>query len=149
MEERHWRIFRENHDIILKNGILNATNPIRNWAELKKQIPSNVMTNIQKAGFKKPTPIQMQAVPLGLQMRDLLALAPTGSGKSCAFLLPMISFLLRMPRVTQELAENGPYGLIMAPTRELAQQIEIEFLKLAKDTGLRSIVVVGGKNIQE
>lgn len=54
-------------------------------------------------------------------MRDLLALAPTGSGKSCAFLLPMISFLMRMPQLTEELAENGPYGLIMAPTRELAQ----------------------------
>ncbi len=53
-------------------------------------------------------------------MRDLLALAPTGSGKSCAFLLPMINFLLSMPPVRDQAAELGPYGLIMAPTRELA-----------------------------
>ena len=63
----------------------------------------------------------MQAIPLGFKMRDMLALAPTGSGKSCAFLLPMISFLLKMPPVVDEIAEYGPYGLIMAPTRELAQ----------------------------
>jgi ATP-dependent RNA helicase DDX23/PRP28 len=53
-------------------------------------------------------------------MWDLIALAPTGSGKSCAFLIPMISFLMKMPPVEGEIAENGPYGLIMAPTRELA-----------------------------
>jgi ATP-dependent RNA helicase DDX23/PRP28 len=60
-------------------------------------------------------------------MRDLMALAPTGSGKSCAFLLPMISLLMNMPPVIGEVAEHGPYGLIMAPTRELAQQIDLEF----------------------
>jgi ATP-dependent RNA helicase DDX23/PRP28 len=149
MEERHWRIFRENHDIILRNGAAHATNPIRGWLDLEPVLPKEILSNIKKAGFKKPTPIQMQGIPLGLQMRDLLALAPTGSGKSCAFLLPMISFLLRMPRLTAELAENGPYGLIMAPTRELAQQIDFEFQKLTRDTPLRSIVVVGGKSVQE
>lgn len=59
MEDRHWRIFRENHDIILRNGIANATNPIRDWTDLKAQLPSQVLANIAKAGFKKPTPIQM------------------------------------------------------------------------------------------
>lgn len=69
----------------------------------------------------------MQAISTGVNMRDLLALAPTGSGKSCAFLLPMIGFLMRMPPVSGEVAEHGPYSLIMAPTRELAQQIDVEF----------------------
>lgn len=62
----------------------------------------------------------MQAITIGANARDLLALAPTGSGKSAAFLLPIISFLFKMPPVTAELAEDGPYALIMAPTRELA-----------------------------
>jgi ATP-dependent RNA helicase DDX23/PRP28 len=54
-------------------------------------------------------------------MRDMLANAPTGSGKSFAFLLPIISLLFMLPPVHGEVAENGPYSLIMAPTRELAQ----------------------------
>ena len=91
----------------------------------------------------------MQAIPVGQQLRDMMGLAPTGSGKSCAFLLPMIGFLMRMPPVVGWVAENGPYGLIMAPTRELAQQIDLEFQKLAANTRLRSIVVVGGKSAQE
>lgn len=82
-------------------------------------------------------------------MRDLLALAPTGSGKSCAFLLPIIGFLMGMPPVSGEVAEHGPYSLIMAPTRELAQQIDVEFQKLTSNTRLRSAVVVGGKSAQE
>ena len=91
----------------------------------------------------------MQAISVGQHMRDLMGLAPTGSGKSCAFLLPMISFLMKMPPVVGDVAENGPYGLIMAPTRELAQQIDLEFQKLTRGTRLRSVVVVGGKSAQE
>lgn len=79
----------------------------------------------------------------------MLALAPTGSGKSFAFLLPIIGLLMEMPPVQGELAENGPFSLIMAPTRELAQQIDNEFQKLTKNTRLRSVVVVGGKSAQE
>lgn len=62
----------------------------------------------------------MQAITVGQNMRDMMGLAPTGSGKSAAFLLPMISFLMNMPPVEGLVAEQGPYGLIMAPTRELA-----------------------------
>jgi len=91
----------------------------------------------------------MQAVTIGSNARDLLALAPTGSGKSAAFLLPIISFISKMPPLTGNLAEDGPYALIMAPTRELAIQIDLEFQKLTKNTRLRSVVVVGGKSAQE
>lgn len=60
-------------------------------------------------------------------MRDIMGLAPTGSGKSAGFLLPIISFLMKMPPVVGEVAEKGPYAVILAPTRELAQQIDLEF----------------------
>ncbi len=56
---------------------------------------------------------------------------------------------MNMPPVEGVVAENGPYALIMAPTRELAQQIDLEFQKLTKGTRLRSIVVVGGKSARE
>lgn len=78
----------------------------------------------------------------------MIGLAPTGSGKSAAFLIPLIAFLYKMPPIQGELIEDGPYALIMAPTRELAIQIEAEFVKLAKNTHLRSVVVVGGKSAE-
>ena len=94
-------------------------------------------------------PIQMQAVPIGLQMRDMIALAPTGSGKSAAFLIPLIIFLLKQPPIRGVLAQDGPYAIIMAPTRELAQQIDQEFRKLTEFTQLRSVVIVGGKSAEQ
>ena len=84
-----------------------------------------------------------------MNMRDMIGLAPTGSGKSAAFLLPLIVFLLNQPRIEGNLIQDGPYSIIMAPTRELAQQIEKEFVKLTQDTRLRSVVVVGGKSAEE
>lgn len=105
--------------------------PFRSWADMGEFLNDQVMENIRSMGFKKPTPIQMQAIAVGCRFRDMLALAPTGSGKSAAFLLPIISFLLKMPSVSGQVAEDGPYGIIMAPTRELAQQIDVEFKNLA------------------
>lgn len=92
----------------------------------------------------------MQALPIGMSMRDMIGLAPTGSGKSAAFLLPLLTYLLRMPPIiSDKLIEDGPYGLVMAPTRELAQQIEREFRRLSEGTRLRSVVIVGGKSAEE
>jgi ATP-dependent RNA helicase DDX23/PRP28 len=76
-------------------------------------------------------------------MRDMIGLAPTGSGKSAAFLLPLIAKILKMPPLV---VEDGPYAIIMAPSRELAIQIEEEFQKLTHDTGLSSVALVGGRN---
>ena len=82
-------------------------------------------------------------------MRDMIGLAPTGSGKSAAFLLPLITFLLKQPKIEGNLIQDGPYSIIMAPSRELAQQIEKEFVKLTQNTRLRSLVMVGGKSSDE
>jgi ATP-dependent RNA helicase DDX23/PRP28 len=118
MTTRDWRIFKENFDIITKGKDIPC--PLRNWKDLRQFVPDQIVSNIHRMGFEKPTPIQMQAIPVGAGMRDMLALAPTGSGKSAAFLLPIISFLMKMPPVDGSNAEDGPYSLIMAPTRELA-----------------------------
>lgn len=84
-----------------------------------------------------------------MMCKDMIGLAPTGSGKSAAFLLPLIAFLEKQPAIQGHLIQDGPYALIMAPTRELAQQIEKEFVKLTAGTSLRSVVVVGGKSAEE
>lgn len=117
MNERDWRIFREDNDIITRGS--RIPQPLRNWEELDEIHPA-VIDNLYESGYTKPMPIQMQAIPIGLTFRDMIGLAPTGSGKSAAFLIPLISFLSKMPPIQGELIQDGPYSLIMAPTRELA-----------------------------
>lgn len=115
MTERDWRIYRENHSIIVKGGDIPP--PLRTWSEV---LPRSVSEQLRDLGYKNPTPIQMQAITVSMDRRDLLGLAPTGSGKSAAFLLPLIERFVQMEPVRGIRAEDGPYGLIMAPTRELA-----------------------------
>jgi len=79
---------------------------------------------VEKLGYEKPSPIQMAAIPLGLQFRDVIGVAETGSGKTAAFVLPMLTYIMKQPVMTEALAAEGPYAVIMAPTRELALQIE-------------------------
>ncbi|TLD03552.1 uncharacterized protein PgNI_11585 [Pyricularia grisea] len=86
--------------------------------------------------FKKPTPIQEQAIPLALQGRDVIGIAETGSGKTAAFALPILQSLLEKPQPL--------FGLVLAPTRELAAQIGQTFEALGASISLRCAVVVGG-----
>jgi len=146
MTDRDWRIFRENYDIMTKGG--RIPHPYRHWDEIP-DLNQTLRDNLSYSGFTRPMPIQMQGIPVGMTFRDMIGLAPTGSGKSAAFLIPMINFLLKMPPIKDELIQDGPYGIIMAPSRELAQQIENEFRLLTRDTHLRSISIVGGKSSEE
>jgi len=145
MTERDWRIFREDFNITTKGG--SIPKPIRSWREA----PLNkfILEAIDKAGYKEPTPIQRQAIPIGLQGRDVMGIAETGSGKTAAFVIPMIEYILRLPKLTAETEIDGPYAVIMAPTRELVQQIEQEARRFANACGLRTIALVGGVSIEE
>jgi ATP-dependent RNA helicase DDX5/DBP2 len=78
-----------------------------------------VTQQIRRAGFKAPTPIQGQAWPIALSGRDLVAIAKTGSGKTCGFLLPGMLHI----QATRKDARMGPTLLVLAPTRELAVQV--------------------------
>ena len=88
-------------------------------------------------GFTRATPIQEQAIPPALEGRDLLACAMTGSGKTAAFLLPILSRLMGKPRGTTR-------ALILTPTRELAAQIEEHLKELAVHTPISGAAVFGG-----
>ena len=94
-------------------------------------------------------PIQSQALPTIMQGRDVIAIAKTGSGKTCAFVLPMLVYVLRQPPITRETAPDGPLALIMAPTRELVQQIEDEARKFCGELKIRVYSIVGGMSIEE
>ncbi|XP_062019095.1 DEAD-box ATP-dependent RNA helicase 21 [Rosa rugosa] len=91
----------------------------------------------------------MAAIPLGLQQRDVIGIAETGSGKTAAFVLPMLSYISRLPPISEENEAEGPYAVVLAPTRELAQQIEKETVKFAHDLGIKVVSIVGGKSIEE
>lgn len=146
MTERDWRIFREDFDIRIEGG--RATLPLRFWEEA--QFPISVLNAIRDAGYEKPSPIQRQAIPIGMSRRDIIGIAETGSGKTAAFIIPMLSILLQSPpEHLSRCAHEGPLAVIMAPTRELAQQIDEECSKLAKYTDFISACVVGGQSIEE
>ncbi|KRY28166.1 putative ATP-dependent RNA helicase DDX23 [Trichinella spiralis] len=165
MTDRDWRIFREDYNISIKGG--NVPKPIRSW--LEAGFPTEILDVIMKIGYTEPTPIQRQAIPIGLQNRDVIGVAETGSGKTAAFLIPLLVWLMSLPKIErytdddgggfeffcfvmikrEEDVDQGPYAVIMAPTRELAQQIEEEANKFGGPLGVRTVSVIGGLSREE
>jgi ATP-dependent RNA helicase RhlE len=96
-----------------------------------------VHAGIQSAGYKTPTPIQLQAIPPILAGHDLIGIAQTGTGKTAAFILPILQHLVKRPG-------RGVRVLILAPTRELAEQTHKFSIELGRHTGVRSVTVYGG-----
>ncbi len=101
---------------------------------------------LKRANFTQPTPIQNQAIPLALNGHDILGLAQTGTGKTLAFGLPLIDHLLAQPGKP---APKTAKALILAPTRELVNQIADSLRNLTKKTKLRVATVVGGQSINK
>jgi len=101
------------------------------------ELHSRVRAGVTAAGYRKPTPIQQEAIPAALSGRDILGLAQTGTGKTAAFVLPLLHHLVDGPR-------GRVRALIVAPTRELAEQIHGEIQTLGQATNLRSATVYGG-----
>ncbi|XP_065587166.1 probable ATP-dependent RNA helicase DDX43 [Cyrtonyx montezumae] len=137
-----WR--KENNSIIcddLKEGEKRRIpNPARKFEDVFEQYPG-IMANIRKIGFQKPTPIQSQAWPIILQGIDLIGIAQTGTGKTLAYLMPGFIHLASQPISKDE--RGGPGMLVLAPTRELALQVEAECLKYTYK-GFKSICIYGG-----
>jgi ATP-dependent RNA helicase DDX23/PRP28 len=145
MTERDWRIFKDEFGISTKGG--NLPRPMRNWQE--SHLPSTLLNIVDEQGYKDPTPIQRASIPIALQARDLMGVAATGSGKTAAFVLPLLAHLMDLPPITEANKDNGPYALILAPTRELAQQIEKEAKKFAMPIGFSCVCIVGGHSLEE
>jgi ATP-dependent RNA helicase RhlE len=100
-------------------------------------LDSRLGASIERAGYSTPTPIQIQAIPAALAGHDLIGTAQTGTGKTAAFVLPILHTLLSGPR-------NRSRALIVTPTRELAEQIHQTIRQLSAGTNLRSTTVYGG-----
>jgi ATP-dependent RNA helicase RhlE len=100
-----------------------------------------LLRGIEAAGYERPRPIQTETLPAACEGRDVLGLAQTGTGKTAAFGLALLERLTTRPRAGRG---NGPRALIVAPTRELAHQIDTELRQLARFTEMRTVTLYGG-----
>lgn len=108
-------------------------------------LPPVLVARLKKMGLKNPTPIQKQAIPHALNGRDVMGLAQTGTGKTAAFGVPLIAQMLAEPKRP---SQKSVRALILAPTRELAQQIMQNLAGFCEGTQLRAQMVVGGQSIK-
>ncbi|XP_077498085.1 putative ATP-dependent RNA helicase DDX43 [Amblyomma americanum] len=122
-----------------------ATNPVTTFEQAFANYPE-ILDEIYKNKFEKPSPIQSQAWPILLQGRDLIGIAQTGTGKTLAFLLPAMIHIDSQPVPREE--RTGPSCLVLAPTRELAQQIEREAKKYHY-RGIKCVCIYGGGSRRE
>jgi superfamily II DNA/RNA helicase len=107
--------------------------PLHTFADFT--INELIRSNIMAMGYSVPSPIQDQTIPVGLSGKDIVGIADTGTGKTAAFAVPVLNRLMNEPRSK---------ALIMAPTRELAQQIDEQCRKIAKGSGLDGALLIGG-----
>ncbi|NXF08193.1 DDX4 helicase, partial [Smithornis capensis] len=108
-------------------------------------INSTLTVNIAKAGYSKPTPVQKYSIPIILAGRDLMACAQTGSGKTAAFLVPLVAQMMRDGVKASNFRDRQePECIITAPTRELINQIFLESRKFVYGTSIRPVVIYGG-----
>ena len=145
MRERDWRIFKEDFNISTKGG--GIPNPMRSWKE--SGLPKRLLDIIAQVGYDEPSAVQRAAIPVALQARDLIGVAVTGSGKTAAFLLPLLVYISELPPLNEYTKNDGPYAIILAPTRELAQQIEVEARKFATPLNFTCVSIVGGHSLEE
>lgn len=111
-------------------------------------LDAHILRAIEEEGYTEPTPIQAQAIPQVLAGRDLMAMAQTGTGKTAAFTLPLLQRLLPHASNSASPARHPIRALILAPTRELAIQVEKSVETYSKHVQLRSTVVFGGVDIK-
>lgn len=129
--------YRAKHEITISG--LNVPYPIERFEE--GNFPDYVMSSIKSQGYKDPTPIQAQGWPIAMSGQNLVGIAQTGSGKTLAYILPAIVHINNQPPIRRG---DGPIALVLAPTRELAQQIQQVATDFGNASYVRNTCVFGG-----
>ncbi|KAI8093233.1 P-loop containing nucleoside triphosphate hydrolase protein [Halteromyces radiatus] len=118
---------------------IDVPKPLKTFAEAN--FPGYVMSELEKLGFPSPTPIQCQGWPMALKGDDVVGVAETGSGKTLAYILPAIVHINAQPLLQPG---DGPIVLVLAPTRELAVQIQQECVKFGQSSRIKNTCLYGG-----
>ena len=149
--------FRAEHEVVLHGDISDVdVDPVLEFKSLERtngdereQLPKRVMRYFDSKGYTAPSTVQAQSMPLTLAGRDVVAVAQTGSGKTLGFLVPLFWHVAAARRNAAN--KMGPLAVVLAPTRELAQQIEREAQAVGDAFGCTSVCVYGGqdKRLQE
>ncbi|XP_008805785.1 DEAD-box ATP-dependent RNA helicase 20 isoform X1 [Phoenix dactylifera] len=137
MTEAEVEAYRRKREITIEGR--DVPKPIREFRDAG--FPDYILQEISKAGFVEPTPIQSQGWPMALKGRDLVGIAETGSGKTLAYLLPAVVHVNAQPILAPG---DGPIVLVLAPTRELAVQIQQEATKFGASSRIKSTCIYGG-----
>ncbi|XP_061348451.1 DEAD-box ATP-dependent RNA helicase 35 [Gastrolobium bilobum] len=140
---KQWHIIVDGEDI---------PPPVKNFKDMR--FPEPVLKNLKAKGIVQPTPIQVQGLPVILSGRDMIGIAFTGSGKTLVFVLPMIMVAMQEEIMMPIVPGEGPFGLIICPSRELARQtyeVVEQFLIPMKEAGypeLRPLLCIGGVDMR-
>lgn len=129
--------YRKEKEIVVHG--LNVPKPVTTFEEAG--FPNYVLKEVKQLGFEAPTPIQQQAWPMAMSGRDMVGISATGSGKTLSYCLPAIVHINAQPLLSPG---DGPIVLVLAPTRELAVQIQQECTKFGKSSRIRNTCVYGG-----
>lgn len=129
-------VYRQRHEVSATGD--NVPTPFMTFES--SGFPPEILREMHSAGFSSPTPIQAQTWPIALQGRDIVAIAKTGSGKTLGYLIPAFILL----RQLHNNPRNGPTVLVLAPTRELATQIQDEANKFGRSSRLSCTCLYGG-----
>ncbi|XP_012260261.1 ATP-dependent RNA helicase abstrakt [Athalia rosae] len=149
-EARHERVRRKLR--ILVEGE-DVPPPLKSFKEMK--FHRGILNGLESKGIIKPTPIQVQGIPTVLSGRDMIGIAFTGSGKTLVFVLPLIMFCLEQETAMPFMRNEGPYGLIICPSRELAKQTYdiiqhyTNALRHSNCPEIRSCLAIGGVPVSE
>ncbi|XP_030562861.1 ATP-dependent RNA helicase p62 isoform X1 [Drosophila novamexicana] len=128
--------YRDEHEITVRG---QAANPIQDFAEA--YLPDYVVKEIRRQGYKSPTPIQAQGWPIAMSGANFVGIAKTGSGKTLGYILPAIVHINNQQPLQRG---EGPIALVLAPTRELAQQIQQVATEFGSSSYVRNTCVFGG-----
>lgn len=151
------RMLKKERDLIRKQWHIivdgeDIPPPIKNFKDMK--FPEPILKMLKAKGIVQPTPIQVQGLPVILTGRDMIGIAFTGSGKTLVFVLPMIMIALQEEMMMPILPGEGPIGLIVCPSRELARQtyeVVEQFLSPMKAEGypeIRALLCIGGVDMR-
>ena len=134
--------YRKRHEITVKapRGV-EVPDPMQDFDDGKGTWPKSLLDAVKRAGYEKPTAIQSQSWPIALSGHDIISVAKTGSGKTCGYLFPGFINIQKRGGRSQG---GGPMAVVLAPTRELATQIQDETLKFGSSVACYSVVVYGG-----